>query len=155
MNHVSKLTLHMTYGTKILNHTQVTLWQCILSIATHDTGNCHCIGNSRKPYCHYIHLVLQTCIKSIISIYNHSYTLGASMYVVWRIEDGGNGCYITRSKCSQDAWGQNYKFKLCKSAISYIGNVSWAAQSPDLAQTAGHKPSTHGLLVTPTAAHIF
>ena len=44
--------------------------------------------------------------------------------------------------------------KLCKSAISYIGNVSWAAQSPDQAQTAGHKPSTHGLLVTPTAAHI-
>ena len=45
--------------------------------------------------------------------------------------------------------------KLCKSAISYIGNVSWAAQSPDQAQTAGHKPSTHGPVVTPAAAHIF
>ena len=51
--------------------------------------------------------------------------------------------------------GKITEVKLYKSAISYIGNVSWAAQSPDQAQTAGHKPSTHGPVVTPAAAHIF
>ena len=71
------MSINWLYGPKILNHTQVTVYP-ILSIATHYTGNCHCIGNSRKPYCHYIHLVLQTCIKSIY-IYLQSFLHFGSM----------------------------------------------------------------------------